>query len=293
MRRGKTWALAVVAALLWIGGCTPGGGGGGSDCREADDACSAGFVCVAVGGGSNYACRAACADDGDCLRDEQCIEGLCGDRGPTDDAEVPRPVELDQGAATYDAEPDRGRIQILDAGPEPDPEPDTGPPEPDEGVVVLPGACEGTFDPSGRWLLGVVLDFAPDSPVYFHLNISVTGGGDTLDIATTPLRVGTREPLMRGFTELQGAPLSDDGRIEGRLPLYSPADGNRFGGGDVLFELELDLQLRPPDVVCGVVDGELLEPGPRALRGAIVSMVRWRERPADLRPFVACEDCLP
>ncbi len=296
MRRGTITRAAIVAALLWIGGCTPGGGGGGGDCREADDACSAGFVCVAVGGGSNYACRAACEDDGDCLRDEQCIDGLCADRPRGEgDAEASSPVALDQSAGEdpIDAEVDRGRIQIIDAGPEPDmrPEPDAGPPEPDEGIVMLPGACEGTFDPSGRWLLGVALDFAPDSPIYFQVEIEAAGDRASMDV--TPLRVGTRALLERGLTGLFDAPLSPEGRITGRLPLYSPAEGNRFGGGDVFFELDLNVQLRPPNIVCGVVDGQLNEPGPRALEGAIVSMVRWREPVTDLRPFVACEDCLP
>lgn len=284
MRRGRIWTPALVIALLGIGGCTPGGGGGGGDCREADDACSAGFVCVAVGGGASYACRAACDDDGDCLRDEQCIEGLCGDRVPTDAAEVPQPV--DGGGEPMDAEPDRGRVVVIDA----EVEPDAAPPEPDRGVVVLPGECDGTFDPSGRWLLEVTLDFAPDSPIYFQLEIAANGGA--LDIESTPLRIADRTPLGRGVTGLDGAPLSDDGRIGGRLLLYSPAEANRFGGGDVVFELELNVQLRPPNAACAVVRGALLEPSPRVLEGVIVSMVRWREPVIGIDPFALCEDCL-
>lgn len=290
----RSWSARLGRLLLcsWVlVGCTPGGGGGGGDCREADEACSEGFRCVAVGGGASYECRAACSGDGDCLRAERCAGGLCEDRPARgldamieDDLAVVEPPPPDLG-------PDGPIVRIVDEGVEP--------PMPDRGVVVLPpldggvdpAACAGRFDASGVWLMGVALGFAPGSPVYFRVEVTVAGG--RMAMRFTPLRTRDRAPIEAEATEVEGVAVDEDGGFRsGPVVLSAPAEANRLGG-DLLVEAELRGALRPAGALCGAVEGETVRPAGRSLDGSVFAMAPWRDPIAGVEPFAACDGCLP
>lgn len=294
----RSWGARIGRLLLcsWLFvGCTPAGGGGGGDCREADEACSEGFRCVAVSGGAAYACRATCSGDGDCLRAERCEGGLCVDRPPRgldaaieDDVAVLEPPPPDLGPEA----PDGPIVRIVDEGVEP--------PVPDRGVVVLPPldagvdpeACAGRFDARGTWLMGLALGFAPGSPVFFRVEISDAGGGE-LAMLFTALRARDRSPIEVEQTEVVGVRVDGDGGFRtGPLVLASPAEANRLGG-DLLIELDLEGALRPAGALCGGGEGETVRPAGRSLDGTVFAMAAWQDPIGGVDPFAGCDGCLP
>lgn len=290
------WLWVCLAGLASFVGCAPGGGGGGGDCREAEHGCSEGFSCVAAFGGASYACRAVCTDDGQCLRDESCQDGLCADRpGRVADARVDAEVDAEVDVAVVDppapdAEVDGPPIRVVDAEP----------PPVDRGVVVLPpldggvdpGECAGRFDASGRWIAGIAFGFEPDEPVFYRVEVEMAADRRSMSMQFAPLRTRDRSVIEARTVEVAGVDIDADGRFEtGTVVLDSPIEANRLGGA-LVFEIDLIGALRPAGALCGIGEGVTVQPRGRSLDGTVFALARWREPVAAIDPFAACDGCL-
>lgn len=274
--------LLGVAALA---GCLTSGGGGGGDCRDGDEACSAGFACVAVANGTAYACRAACDGPDDCLRDEICgADGICVDRPPRqppEDAEVLQP--------SVDAAVDMTVIRFVDA------EPDAAPPADADIVIVVPpdaapdpGRCQEAAPPAERLVLGLRLTIAQRSPMYFGVESVPEGEGFSLIVE--PLTVAARRPTG---VVVQTPRFETDGDGRFTSPPFEvpvPPSANDLGGA-LLMRIALTGTVRGDGSLCGVVEGELVQPAAGDISGSTFSA----RATADLRldPWPACEGCLP
>lgn len=280
---GRGAALAVLA-LGAVGCVAPaGGGGGGDDCREARDACSEGFVCVAVRDGAAYACRAACAVDEDCLRGEECgPAGICVDRPPAVelDAEAERPMLIDAGP------PRDSGVRLVDAAPR------------DADVVIIepadrgvdPGACAVRAAPADALLLGLELTGFEGFPLMLHVTAEASGGAERLALTFEPLTVRDRSPTGR-IVALDPVPVDDGGGFETpEFDLEVPQSANQLGG-PITLRLTLAGAVRGDGSICGVADGQMVSPTRRAVDGSVFAGRPWGDGRGD--PFPACDGCLP
>ncbi len=282
------WAGAL-GGLLMLGACVATGGGGGGDCRDADDACAAGFSCVAVANGTAYACRASCDGAEDCLRDEVCgADGVCVDRpSPVDadeDAEVlETPAPLDLGVVE-DAEP----IRIVDATP------DAAPPVDSDVVVVMPpdrgpdpGGCVEPAAPAADMLLGVEIRGFEGFPIHFEAHGIAEAGAVALTFealstaARRPTGVVTRSPPF----------VVEAGEFETPIvELRVPPSANQLGG-ELLLRVRLLGTVRGDGTVCGVLEGEMVEPPVGDISGSPFAGRATADLDGD--PWPACAGCLP
>ncbi len=274
MRISRVIGSSFAAALL--AGCLTTGGGGGGDCRDADDGCSPGFACVAVAGGTAYACRAACDGPEDCLRDEVCGPGaICIDRPPVqaeDDAIVVSPPVTDQGPR--DAEP----VRLIDAGP-----------EPDSGVVMVdPDVCAVDRAPARRLVVSTELTGFEGFPLYFAVTAEVERR--FVGLTFEPLTTADRAPTG----EVTAAPVFELGpEGEFRVPtveLWVPRSANQLGG-ELLLRVAFEGAVRSDGSICGALAGALVEPPVGDVSGS-----PFAGRPSDDGrgdPWGACDGCLP
>lgn len=275
---GRTARIGAALAGLWLGGCIAGGGGGGGDCRDGDEACSAGFACVAVANGTAYACRAACDGPDDCLRDEVCgADGVCVDRPPR----VPAvDAERDSTPGDVGVPPDADRpVRLIDAEP----------PPMDADVVVItpPGACEADRAPASPMLLGVQITGFEDFPLFFEAATADEGGRTILTVE--PLTNRDRRPtgmvfVSEPFVVVEGAFESAE------MEILVPPGANQLGG-ELRLRVAFVGAVRGDGTICGALEGRMVQPPVGDVAGSIFAGRRLGDRLGS--PFGACDGCLP
>lgn len=157
---------------------------------------------------------------------------------------------------------------------------------PDEGMG-------GTGAPNGQYLLAIATTVDPDKPLQF-LATFATDAGSVLTLTLQPLTLGQgkvttpRQPLGAPL-QFAGIPIVA-GKFSvdlGTLQFAGPT--NPITGSDIVAQLSLAAAIADMDLVCGAVDGEVLEPPVGVITGSTFAAVRLTD--PKVLPTAVQTDC--